>query len=125
MDLNCSTCLETLNKDSDTSSTPCGHVFHTPCITEWLYNGNTCCPHCRSACVADKLRQIHLPFSDSVFLQNSFNKVTLSSEGKDQITHEFSHFNLAEALPPRRERQRVVKKTLVTSELRNFVVLQM
>ena len=58
----CSTCLESFTSGCDISTTPCGHVFHTGCITRWL-NVNTDCSHCRKGC---ELRQlIKLFFSES------------------------------------------------------------
>ena len=36
MNIICSTCMEGFKSNSDISSTMCGHVFHTQCITKWL-----------------------------------------------------------------------------------------
>ena len=62
MNIACSTCLESFTLGCDISTTPCGHVFHTGCITRW-WNVNTDCPQCRKGC---EIRQIiKLFFSES------------------------------------------------------------
>ena len=62
MNINCSTCLESFTSGCDISTTPCGHVFHTGCITRWL-NQNDHCSQCREVC---EIRQIiKLYFSES------------------------------------------------------------
>ena len=62
MNINCSTCLESFTSGCDISTTPCGHVFHTRCITRWL-NQNDNCSQCREAC--EKRQIIKLYFSES------------------------------------------------------------
>ena len=62
MNFSCSTCLESFTSRCDISTTPCGHVFHTGCITRWL-NDNSNCSQCRKPC---EIRQIiKLYFSES------------------------------------------------------------
>lgn len=59
MNLACVTCLEQITLKCDISSTPCGHLFHTKCIKEWLNKdkwannakkAQKTCPQCRSNC---------------------------------------------------------------------------
>ncbi|KAL3535157.1 hypothetical protein ACH5RR_003618 [Cinchona calisaya] len=45
----CSICLERLQKNSVVAETPCCHIFHMECISNWLLEMNSC-PMCRSAC---------------------------------------------------------------------------
>ena len=59
MNVNCSTCLELLNPSDELSSVPCGHVFHTSCINQWLDTGKSNCPQCRTKCRASQLRRIY------------------------------------------------------------------
>ena len=54
MEFGCSTCLETFTSKCVVSTTPCGHVFHRECITNWLQNENSC-PQCRKACTSDQI----------------------------------------------------------------------
>ena len=49
MNIACSTCLESFTSGCDISTTPCGHVFHTGCITRWL-NENPDCFQCHKTC---------------------------------------------------------------------------
>ena len=42
----CSICLEKFNINEEVFKTPCEHLFHVTCITEWLYKNKTC-PICR------------------------------------------------------------------------------
>jgi len=43
----CSICLEKFNINEKVFKTPCNHLFHATCITEWLYKNKTC-PICRN-----------------------------------------------------------------------------
>jgi hypothetical protein len=43
---NCCICLSDINKEEETVLLPCGHLFHWPCVLEWLNKNNTC-PVCR------------------------------------------------------------------------------
>lgn len=45
----CSICLDTLSQDSEVSSTPCGHLFHSACLNRATEATKTC-PSCRSSC---------------------------------------------------------------------------
>ena len=62
MNFSCSTCLESFTPICDISTTPCGHVFHTGCITKWL-NKNRNCSQCRKHCIIQQI--IKLYFSES------------------------------------------------------------
>jgi DNA repair exonuclease SbcCD ATPase subunit len=62
MNIACSTCLESFTSGCDISTTPCGHVFHTGCITRWL-DGNINCSQCRKDCEISQI--IKLYFSES------------------------------------------------------------
>lgn len=44
----CSICLDTFNKKSKVSKTPCNHVFHYKCIKDWLFKNARIpkCPNC-------------------------------------------------------------------------------
>ena len=62
MNIACSTCLESFTSGCDISTTPCGHVFHTGCITRWL-DENSNCSQCRKDCEISQI--IKLYFSES------------------------------------------------------------
>jgi hypothetical protein len=42
----CSVCISDVQKDDETILLPCGHMYHSKCIMEWLKENNTC-PVCR------------------------------------------------------------------------------
>ena len=45
----CSICLEHYTHEDPASQvTQCGHIFHTPCMTEWVESGSSTCPMCRA-----------------------------------------------------------------------------
>ena len=50
MDISCSICIEPFKSNCAVSTTKCGHVFHTKCITEWIESGQQNCSHCRTGC---------------------------------------------------------------------------
>ena len=83
MHVNCSTCLELLSPSADLSSAPCGHVFHTTCILQWLETGKNNCPQCRSKCRENQLRRIFFTEGvdvpsdvDANYLQQQLDSVT-------------------------------------------------
>ena len=46
-DIDCIICLEPFNSADNTKLTPCYHIYHDTCISEWLLK-NQNCPFCRS-----------------------------------------------------------------------------
>ena len=60
MDITCSVCTESLiSKDDSVSTTRCGHVFHTKCVTQWFQTGKNNCPQCRSICGMNQMIQTY------------------------------------------------------------------
>ncbi|KAG5302282.1 RING finger protein, nitrosative stress-induced transcript [Histoplasma ohiense] len=43
----CILCFETLHRDMKFRELPCRHVFHQPCIDDWLSKRDASCPLCR------------------------------------------------------------------------------
>jgi hypothetical protein len=43
---NCCICITDININELTLMLPCGHLFHDPCVVNWLEKNNTC-PVCR------------------------------------------------------------------------------
>lgn len=39
----CCICLDEIRLGARVSRLPCGHIFHGPCITDWLEKHNSCC----------------------------------------------------------------------------------
>ena len=50
MKIICSICLEKFTEKSDVSSTPCGHLFHSNCLSRSLVTTKNECPQCRANC---------------------------------------------------------------------------
>ena len=73
MNAGCSTCMGSFTTISDISTTPCGHVFHTRCIEEWLENGQNRCSQCREGCTSAQI--IKLYFSESESENNLFKEL--------------------------------------------------
>ena len=65
--IGCSTCFEAFTPECEVSTTPCNHLFHTNCITEWIETGRKNCPKCRKPCKINQLRKI---FFSTVHDQN-------------------------------------------------------
>ena len=87
MNIACSTCLEPITLKCDVSSTPCGHLFHTKCIKEWLNTNKRTnvtkkvkksCPQCRKNC--DYLIKLYFTEGDEID-----SKLDVSNESKNEI----------------------------------------
>lgn len=57
--MQCSICLENMSS-GHISSTPCGHMFCTGCITRAVH-GKRYCPLCKKAVTLSSLRRLYLP----------------------------------------------------------------
>jgi hypothetical protein len=54
----CSICMEDFDEEGDGNKrVPCGHVYHSNCITLWLHRCNSC-PLCRRHISLDQLDPI-------------------------------------------------------------------
>jgi len=49
----CSVCLSEIEMGAETLLIPCGHMYHSNCILDWLKQSNTC-PVCRFELPAEK-----------------------------------------------------------------------
>ena len=61
----CSSCLELFTSRCDISVTPCGHVFHTDCITKWLENQQENCSQCREECRTNQIKKLYFSEGDT------------------------------------------------------------
>lgn len=59
LQLECAVCLENIIS-KDLSSTPCGHLFCTTCITKAVEDHGAC-PMCSAAVDLNVLRRLYLP----------------------------------------------------------------
>ena len=87
MNIACSTCLESFTSGCDISTTPCGHVFHTGCITRWL-NGNNNCSQCRKGCEIGQIIKLYFSESQSAIEEqitiNDLEQKSLQMEEESQ-----------------------------------------
>ena len=85
MNFACSMCLESLKSNCNVSTTQCGHVFHTNCISRWIENGKDSCPQCRKPCTKDQL------------IKTFFNLAEIENEKKrDALEADLKGIELAE-----------------------------
>ena len=64
MNTACSSCLELFTSRSNISTTPCGHVFHTECITKWLQDRQKNCAQCRKSCTVNQIVKLYFSEGD-------------------------------------------------------------
>ncbi|XP_033228359.1 E3 ubiquitin-protein ligase TRAIP-like [Belonocnema kinseyi] len=64
MNIVCVICRELLLPSEDIFNTPCGHIFHFPCLTRWLERSKSC-PQCREKVSAAKIHRIYFNFSNN------------------------------------------------------------
>ena len=89
MNIACSTCLESFTSGCDISTTPCGHVFHTGCITRWL-NGNNNCSQCRKGCEIGQIIKLYFSESQSAIEEQiTINDLEQQSLQMDEENQEY------------------------------------
>ena len=89
--MDCPTCWDSIDAESQVVSTPCGHVFHSDCIETWIDKGKKNCPQCRKKCSRKNIRPIFLPFSD----EGNPRKRRRISEGKLKVmVYQACNYNL-------------------------------
>ena len=80
MAIGCSTCMDSFTARCDVSMTPCGHSFHTRCITNWLERGQSNCPQCRTSCQLHQIKKIYFSQTENeVEVEENALKVNLKS----------------------------------------------
>ncbi|XP_065917083.1 E3 ubiquitin-protein ligase TRAIP-like [Dysidea avara] len=60
--ISCVICTDNLS--NDLATTPCGHVFHFACLSQWLAHSNTC-PQCRDKCAKKSVIKLYIDSSAS------------------------------------------------------------
>ena len=59
MNLTCAICLESFTSSCEVSSTPCGHLFHSNCLSKSVTGTRPKCPTCRQECRKNIHRVFH------------------------------------------------------------------
>ena len=65
MDITCAICLESFTSNCEVSSTPCGHLFHSKCLSRSISRTQNTCPTCRTEC-GRKIRKVYLQGASSI-----------------------------------------------------------
>ena len=65
MDITCAICLESFTSNCEVSSTPCGHLFHSKCLSRAISRTQNTCPTCRTDC-GEKIRKVYLQSASSI-----------------------------------------------------------
>ena len=90
MNAACSSCLELFTSRCDISTTPCGHVFHTDCITKWFENQKESCAQCRESCRSNQLIKLYFSEGDqennlvAELLEENLKLKTEANEAKSE-----------------------------------------
>ncbi|XP_031617974.1 uncharacterized protein LOC116337504 [Contarinia nasturtii] len=97
--IECAVCSEEFGQRNDTRDiiiTPCGHVYHEPCLSKWLQFGTKLdeaprtCPECRQPVSMSATRRIYFNFSTVIDNYsehiNYLNSVVLEKNNKLYIT---------------------------------------
>ena len=81
MNIVCIICSDLLVPSDDVFYTPCGHIFHFVCLTQWLERSKSC-PQCREKATSHKIHRIYFNFSnndtireDTCSLQDKIDKL--------------------------------------------------
>ncbi|XP_060830610.1 E3 ubiquitin-protein ligase TRAIP-like [Bombus pascuorum] len=64
MNIICVICSDLLTPSDDVFHTPCGHIFHFACVTQWLERSKTC-PQCREKTTSSKIHRLYFNFSNN------------------------------------------------------------
>ncbi|EZA57861.1 TRAF-interacting protein [Ooceraea biroi] len=89
MNIVCGICRDLLVPSSDVFHTPCGHIFHLECLTEWLKRSKTC-PQCRERTTESKIHRLYFNFSndsnveDASVLEQKIDNLTFQLNLKEK-----------------------------------------
>ncbi|CAK9800031.1 E3 ubiquitin-protein ligase TRAIP [Anthophora quadrimaculata] len=64
MNIVCVICSDLLVPSDDVFRTPCGHIFHFVCLTQWLERSKSC-PQCRERTTNTNIHKIYFSFSNN------------------------------------------------------------
>ena len=67
MNLTCPICLESFTSSCEVSSTPCGHLFHSNCLSKSVTGTQNTCPTCRQKC-GRKIHRVYLQAQDTPYV---------------------------------------------------------
>ena len=79
MNTTCAVCLESFTSSCEVSSTPCGHLFHSNCLSKSVTGTQNTCPTCRQNCG----QNIH-----RVYLQGELGEQLSTQQSTQQTTEQ-------------------------------------
>ena len=108
----------TSSGDDDVSTTPCGHVFHTKCVSQWIKQHRHC-PQCRRPTLTSGLVRLFLT-EEGQTLRRSRNDLSGSVQGATALangrsptsTLTFDPASEAEKIKNEREEHRIIQDVL-------------
>lgn len=115
MNIICVICSDLLTPSDDVFYTPCGHIFHFTCVTQWLERSKTC-PQCRERTTSSKIHRLYFNFSnndtiveDKCSLQDKVDKLNFQLMLKEKdIKHDLARIEILER--QNRELKEEIKK---------------
>lgn len=99
MNIVCVICSDLLVPSDDVFHTPCGHIFHFVCLSQWLERSKSC-PQCREKTTANKIHRIYFNFSnnetiteDACSLQDRIDKLNFQLLLRDKDIKHYTEKN--------------------------------
>uniref|UniRef100_A0A182R959 RING-type domain-containing protein n=1 Tax=Anopheles funestus TaxID=62324 RepID=A0A182R959_ANOFN len=86
MDLVCPICSDLFVPCADVKITPCGHMFHNLCLSQWLERSETC-PQCREQCTLTNLTKVY--FNVTAYRDTALENLTSKIRELDQMFETF------------------------------------
>ncbi|XP_060533668.1 E3 ubiquitin-protein ligase TRAIP-like isoform X2 [Cylas formicarius] len=90
MHINCVICSDLFTPNSETSVTPCGHIFHYHCLAHWMERSKTC-PQCRNKVTPRVIHRIYFNVAscegineDPIILQNKLDSLEYQMRLKEK-----------------------------------------
>ena len=85
--MDCSICLELLNKQENIYKTSCGHQYHNRCIYNHVENNKKDCPLCRKDLDIDSILSLFNDISELCLVKQNIKLASLKLEKQNQKGH--------------------------------------
>uniref|UniRef100_A0A1B0CFY3 Putative e3 ubiquitin-protein ligase traip n=1 Tax=Lutzomyia longipalpis TaxID=7200 RepID=A0A1B0CFY3_LUTLO len=117
MNIICPICTECVLPNEDLCANSCGHVFHYPCIRQWIERSKTC-PTCRKLCSDKHLIRIYFTVSTTECTEQDVVNLERKLEILNQNYQETAkaHDQMQEELKTLRSEKRKSAKTIIALE---------
>uniref|UniRef100_A0A1B0GQ69 Uncharacterized protein n=1 Tax=Phlebotomus papatasi TaxID=29031 RepID=A0A1B0GQ69_PHLPP len=117
MNIICPICTESVLPNEDLCANSCGHIFHYPCIRQWIERSKTC-PQCRKLCSEKHLNRIYFTVSSAQSTEQDVVNLERKLEILNQNYQEkLKHFDeLQEEAKKLRNEKKKSAKTIIAME---------